>query len=121
MSGSQKAARTVPEREAAGHPVGELARRRDWAGLWRLLLDLPLAEAAAAMPALAAAPMSDMTAADMVTTADLLDDPATAPAVRPFLELLRECLACRFRAGERGQGGVIDDEIDIHNGSGGRP
>jgi len=74
-----------------------------------------------ALAALAAAPMTDMTAADIVTTADLLDDPATASAVRPFLELLRECLACRFRAGERSQGGVRDDEIDIHNGSGGRP
>jgi hypothetical protein len=41
----------VPERTAAGHLAGQLARRRDWAGLWRLVLDMPLADAAAAMPA----------------------------------------------------------------------
>jgi hypothetical protein len=49
-----------------------------------------------ALAALAAAPMADMTAADMVTTSDLLRDPATVPAGRPFLELLRDCLAYRL-------------------------
>jgi len=74
-----------------------------------------------ALAALAAAPMADTTAASMVGPADLLGQPETSSAVRPFLELLGECLAYRFQAGERRQGRVRDDEIGIHNGSGGHP
>lgn len=34
-----------------GYLAGQLAGRRDWAGLWRLVRDIPLADAIAAMPA----------------------------------------------------------------------
>jgi hypothetical protein len=77
-----------------------------------------------ALAALAGTPMADLTAADMVATADLLGRPETASAVRPFLELLRECLAYRFQA----DAGISpdtppigDDETGTQNGSGGRP
>jgi hypothetical protein len=46
----QGTAVTSPEQSGL-REVGQLARRRDWAGLWRLVLGMPLADAAAAMPA----------------------------------------------------------------------